>query len=31
MYPQAETEAGLLDCLEPDSVNYVITAREISA
>lgn len=28
MYPQAETEAGRLDCLDPDSFRYEITARE---
>ncbi len=31
MYPQAETAAGRLDPLDPDSVKYTITAREISA
>ena len=31
MYPQAETAAGRLDCLDPDSVKYTITAREITA
>ena len=31
MYPQAETQAGLLDCLDPDNFRYQITAREISA
>jgi transglutaminase-like putative cysteine protease len=30
MYPQAETEAGLLDCLDPDNFKYEISAREIS-
>ncbi len=30
MYPQAETAAGRLDPLDPDSVKYSITAREIS-
>ena len=29
MYPQAETAAGRLDPLDPDSVKYTITAREI--
>jgi hypothetical protein len=29
MYPQAETAAGRLDCLNPDSFQYRITAREI--
>jgi len=31
MYPQAETVAGRLDCLEADTFKYTITAREISA
>lgn len=31
MYPQAETEAGRLDCLDPDSFKYSITAREVGA
>lgn len=31
MYPQAETAAGRLDPLEPDSFKYGISAREISA
>jgi len=31
MYPQAETAAGRLDCLDADGFNYVITAREIVA
>lgn len=31
MYPQAETEAGLLDCLDPDAFKYTITAKEIVA
>jgi transglutaminase-like putative cysteine protease len=31
MYPQAETAAGRLDPLDPDSVKYAITAREITA
>jgi transglutaminase-like putative cysteine protease len=31
MYPQAETAAGRLDCLDPDSFRYTITAREVSA
>jgi len=30
MYPQAETEAGWLDCLDPDNFKYEISAREIS-
>ena len=31
MYPQAETAAGLLDCLDPDAMKYTITAREVTA
>src|SRR6201998_3255775 len=31
MYPQAETAAGRLDSLDPDSFKYEITSREISA
>lgn len=31
MYPQVETSAGLLDYLDPDSVKYTITAKEIAA
>lgn len=31
MYPQAETAAGRLDCLDPDSFKYSITASAISA
>lgn len=30
MYPQAETAAGHLDCLDPDNLKYVIVAKEIS-
>jgi transglutaminase-like putative cysteine protease len=30
MYPQAETESGLLDCLDPDNFKYEISAREVS-
>ncbi len=30
MYPQAETDAGRLDCLDPDGFRYEITAREIA-
>ncbi|MBN9081832.1 MAG: transglutaminase [Rhizobiales bacterium 62-17] len=30
MYPQAETVAGRLDCLDPDTFRYSITAREVS-
>jgi transglutaminase-like putative cysteine protease len=29
MYPQAETASGRLDCLEPDTFRYAITAREL--
>jgi transglutaminase-like putative cysteine protease len=29
MYPQAETAAGRLDCLDPDNFKYEITAKEI--
>ena len=29
MYPQAETAAGRLDSLDPDSFKYTITAHEI--
>ena len=31
MYPQAETAAGRLDCLDPDSFRYTITAKELGA
>jgi hypothetical protein len=31
MYPQAETAAGRLDCLDPDSFRYEITSREITS
>ena len=31
MYPQAETAQGRRDSLDPDSVKYTITAREIKA
>jgi transglutaminase-like putative cysteine protease len=31
MYPQAETAAGRLDCLDPDTFVYKITARELTA
>jgi transglutaminase-like putative cysteine protease len=31
MYPQAETVAGLADCLDPDGFRYSISAREITA
>jgi transglutaminase-like putative cysteine protease len=30
MYPQAETDSGRLDSLDPDNFHYEITAREIS-
>jgi len=30
MYPEAETVAGRLDCLNADSFKYVITAKEIT-
>ena len=29
MYPQAETAAGLLDCLDPDHFRYEISSREV--
>ena len=29
MYPQAETAAGRLDCLDPDNFRYEITAKEV--
>jgi transglutaminase-like putative cysteine protease len=31
MYPQAETVAGRLDCLDADAFKYTITARQIAA
>jgi len=31
MYPQAETAAGRLDCLDPDNFKYEITSREITS
>ena len=31
MYPQVETAAGRLDCLDPDNVKYTIKAKEIGA
>jgi transglutaminase-like putative cysteine protease len=31
MYPQAETVAGRLDCLDPDTFAYKITATEVTA
>ncbi len=31
MYPQVETAAGRLDCLDPDTVKYTIKAKEIGA
>jgi len=30
MYPQAETDAGRLDCLDPDNFKYQISSRELS-
>ena len=30
MYPQAETSAGRLDCLDPDNFHYEITSKQIS-
>ncbi len=31
MYPQAETVAGRLDCLDPDNFRYSIVAKELEA
>jgi transglutaminase-like putative cysteine protease len=31
MYPQVETAAGRLDCLQPETVRYSITATQIAA
>lgn len=31
MYPQAEVADALLDCLDPDSFRYAITAQELAA
>jgi len=31
MYPQAETAAGRLDCLDPDTFKYTIHAKELTA
>ena len=31
MYPQAETAAGRLDCLDPDTFTYKITAKELTS
>jgi hypothetical protein len=31
MYPQAETVASRLDCLDPDTFKYTITAKELTA
>ncbi len=31
MYPQAETAEGRLDCLDPDTFTYKITAKEVTA
>lgn len=30
MYPQAETASGRLDCLDPDTFRYTITAKELN-
>jgi len=30
MYPQGETSAGRLDCLDPDNFHYEITAKQIA-
>jgi transglutaminase-like putative cysteine protease len=30
MYPQAETASGRLDCLDPDTFKYTISAREVN-
>ncbi len=30
MYPQAETAAGRLDCLDPDAMKYTIMAKELT-
>ena len=30
MYPQAETQNGRLDSLDPDTFKYTITSREVS-
>lgn len=30
MYPHAETAAGRLDCLDPDTFRYTITTREVN-
>jgi transglutaminase-like putative cysteine protease len=31
MYPQAETVAGRLDCLDPDTFRYAISAKRVAA
>jgi hypothetical protein len=31
MYPQAETEAGRLDSLDPETFRYEIQSREITS
>jgi transglutaminase-like putative cysteine protease len=31
MYPQAETVAGRLDCLDPDTFRYAISAKRVTA
>jgi transglutaminase-like putative cysteine protease len=30
MYPQAETDAGRIDCLDPEAFRYEITSRELT-
>jgi hypothetical protein len=31
LYPQAETASMRLDCLDPETFKYTITAKELSA
>ena len=31
MYPQAECGNALLDCLDPDTFKYAITAKELTS
>ena len=31
MYPQAETASQRLDCLDPDTFKYTITAKELTS
>src|SRR5262249_49367739 len=31
MYPQAETVAGRLDCLDPNAFKYAITSKPVAA